>query len=369
MGVYARKDSKFWYLHLEGTTVRENTKIPIAAPTDEERKANRKLAEKAYNARMGDLAREHYALPATKQAKSFAVFASWYQQFELPKHRGAERELEILPRLVGAFGRYELKAITRALVDEWIQRRLRTPHTVGKRTFPAPSASTVNREIDVLKSVLQAAVPAYLAVSPLFGMKRLRVATPKRRLMSAAEEAKLLAALPLDGQAIVLLGLDPLIRLGDILDLRRRDDHGDRVWIADPKAGGGFDVPISKRVRAALDTHYYSTRELEPADFIFRRRRLAKTERDRRGSIRQMLEAACLEAGIPYGRAAGGLTFHWATRRTGATRMLTRGVDPGTVQKVGRWKSAQVVLGIYHELIDDRAREAVEAVGPKAEKP
>ena len=42
--------------------------------------------------------------------------------------------------------------------------------------------------------------------------------------------------------------------------------------------------------------------------------------------------------------------------------MLTRGVDIGTVPKVGAWKDPTTVLGIYHELIDDVARAAVELV-------
>jgi hypothetical protein len=77
------------------------------------------------------------------------------------------------------------------------------------------------------------------------------------------------------------------------------------------------------------------------------------------------IDGDCFKAGVPYGRAAGGLTFHWATRRTGATRMLTRRIDPGTVQKVGRWKTAAVVLRIYHELLDDQAQRAVESVSQK----
>ena len=84
-----------------------------------------------------------------------------------------------------------------------------------------------------------------------------------------------------------------------------------------------------------------------------------------------MLKRACLKAGIPYGRKAGGITFHWATRRTGATRMLQRGVDLKTVQAIGHWKSADVVLDIYAETTSRAARQAVELVGslPKRSRP
>jgi len=152
--------------------------------------------------------------------------------------------------------------------------------------------------------------------------------------------------------------------MGDVLDIRRRDDRGTHLWIADPKAGGGFQVPVSIRARAALDA-WYDVRNLEPRDYVFARRRLAETESDRRNGMRQMLKRYCRLANVPYGRKLGGLTFHWSTRRTGLTRMLTRGVDLGTAQKIGRWKTADVVLSAYHELIDDEAQKAVDAVGPR----
>ena len=75
-----------------------------------------------------------------------------------------------------------------------------------------------------------------------------------------------------------------------------------------------------------------------------------------------MLQTACARAGLPYGRKAGGITFHWATRRTGATRMIRRKVDLKTVQAIGHWKTADVVLDIYTEAHPKAARAAVELV-------
>lgn len=368
MSIFTRPDSPFWYYRCEGTTIRVNTKIPVDAPTEEQRKRNKQTAQLLYNARMGDLARDRHDLPSSTQpapAATFTELAAWYAQHELPKHRGAEREREILPRLVERFGPMAAESITPPVVDEWITHRRKERRRVRGRIFQPPSTSTINREIDVLKGVLQAGVPTHYETSPLFGMKRLRAATPQRRLMSAEEEARLLAVLPVEDKAFVLVGLDALVRLGDILDIRRRDDRGDAIWIADPKAGGGFPVPVSSRLRAALDAVYAATSP-KADDYVFASRRVAKTDRDRRNGIRQMLEYACARAGLDYGRSRGGLTFHWATRRTGATRMLTSGVDPGTVQKVGRWKTASMVLDVYHELIDEKARAAVESVGREA---
>lgn len=366
MGVYTRADSKFFWLHLERTGqpgIKQRTSIRCDAPDAWQRKQNRQLAEQLYHVRMSALARGELEGPV-KATITFEKFAAWYEQHVLPKHRGQERERQILPRLVRDFGAYDLTQISKKLVTEWQTRRLATPTAIAakKRTKARTvrvTANTVNRETDVLKSVLQAAVPEYLEASPLYGMKRLHTLTPKRRLLEPDEEARILRAMSPADRALFLLGSDSLVRLGDILDIKREDDRGDRIWIRDPKTGGGFEVPISTRTRKALD----KIRD-DGSGYYFSLRRRAETEANRRTAVRHMLERACKAAKppVPYGRVRDGITFHWATRRTGATRMIHAGIDLGTVQKVGRWAQPDVVLGIYHELIDERARAAVEAV-------
>ena len=67
---------------------------------------------------------------------------------------------------------------------------------------------------------------------------------------------------------------------------------------------------------------------------------------------------------MPYGRARQGLTFHWSTRRTGATRMIRALGERAiaTTQRVGNWKHPHVLIGICQETTTDEMREAVEAV-------
>src|SRR5205823_5171724 len=71
---------------------------------------------------------------------------------------------------------------------------------------------------------------------PIAGMRRLRAIPPQRRLMTAAEEQQLLAVGDAQDRAILILGRDTLVRLGDLLDLQRRDRRGPWLYIADPKA-------------------------------------------------------------------------------------------------------------------------------------
>ena len=84
-----------------------------------------------------------------------------------------------------------------------------------------------------------------------------------------------------------------------------------------------------------------------------------------------VLRRACAKAGVPYGRARRGLTFHWATRRTGTTRMLRHGGEGAiaAVQRIGGWRSANVPLTIYREVATSEMKALVELVGQKVRVP
>jgi hypothetical protein len=378
MGVYKRADSPVYWLLLDGyrtktgSPLREKTKIRHDAKTHQQRNDNLALAKQAYHERMTALARGEDEAASTTMP-TFAERAAWFEAHILPHRKGKEREARLVPKLVAVLGALRLSDITRTVVTElWITPRLLTP-TVYRRSPKARAQTftagprTVNREVALVKAIMQTAVPEFLEVSPLYGMPELPTTTPKRRLMTEDEEKRLLKVMAVDDKALFLLALDSLVRLTDLLDLTRGNDHGATLYIADPKSGGGFEVPVSTRARTALNAHYAKLPKMMPTAYVFARRRVAKTERDRRREIQKALAKYCAASvpPVPYGRATGGIVFHWATRRTGLTRMLTRGVDLGTAQKVGQWKTPDVVLGVYHELIDEVAHAAVNVVGRK----
>lgn len=298
---------------------------------------------------MGALAKQIHHLSQRPEAIRFRDYATTYSRDVLSHHRGYSREQEIIKTLTAAFGSLTLPEIDRECVQAWITTRRK-----------AVAARTVNREVAVLKPMLRAAVPKYLQSYPLTGLKRLATVAPKRRLLMPAEEARLLKHLRrADDRAILLVGLDTLTRLGDILDLRWEDDHGKTLYIRDPKdptASRPYEVPISKRLRAALNALP------EGGAYIFPKRRTAANPRAWGRVFRVALAAACKAARIDYGRKVGGITFHWATRRTGATRMLQRGAELKAVQAIGNWKRPDVMLEIYAEASSKAARQAVELV-------
>lgn len=350
MGIFSRPDSPWWWLYLETAPVRqrkERTAIKIGI-TSTQRRDNRRSAEQVYHQRMTELAAKIHRLPIEPDAMLFWTYATTYSRDVLSHHRGYEREQEIVKTLLAAFGPLPLPALDKERVQAWMTMRRK-----------AVSGSTVNREVAVLKPMLRAAVPKYLAAYPLAGLKKLPTIPPKRRLMTPAEEAKILKYLRPDDQAILLMGTDALVRLGDILDLRREDDHGRTLYIRDPKdpkQSRPYEVPVSRRLRAALDALPQS------GPYVFPNRRTAATPHNRARAVRMALQAACIAARIDYGRKKGGITFHWATRRTGATRMLQRGAELKAVQAIGHWKRPDVMLEIYAEASSRAARRAVELV-------
>jgi integrase len=343
MGVYARPDSKFWWIRLEGTNRRQATDILVGG-TAAQRHDSRKLADALYHQQMNAHAARLYRLPTATPAIRFDKYAETYKTDVIAQRRGSDREGWALKTLVADFGSEILSTIDQDRVRAYIKRRRLTV-----------SAATVNREVGLLKTMLRDAVPKYLAVNPLAGMSQLKVIKPRRRLMTSADEKKLLAVGDAYDRAILIVGVDTMLRLGDLLDLERADRSGPWLFVRDPKGGEPFEVALTPRAMKALaaipgkDRYYFSK---------FRR---AEKPRDWPGSVRQRLERMCEEADIPYGKKAGGITFHWATRRTGATRLLVkRRVSVPVVQRLGNWKTPDVLLEIYAEA--DR-KDLLAAVG------
>jgi hypothetical protein len=67
--------------------------------------------------------------------------------------------------------------------------------------------------------------------------------------------------------------------------------------------------------------------------------------------VRQRLKYLCKLAKLPYGRAKNGITFHWGTRRSGATDLLVKKkIALPIVQQQGNWKTPHVLLEIYSEV-------------------
>lgn len=363
MGIYRRKDSPFWWMALERPGQRpilKSTKVLVTGASPGQTDTNRVLARAIYTAEMGDLARGRHQLAVDRPTIRFSAFADWYRDHVSAKKRTHARERSALETLKDAFRGLWLQQVDKDRVREWMTDRVRVV---------APG--TVNRELDVLKHLMTEAVPKYLAVSPLIGVRRLRAPTNEPRILSRDEETRLLAAVDLEDRAVILCGLDTLMRLGDVVRLKRAHDHGTHLTVVDPKVRP-YKVPVSSRLRAALDAlpkgsdWYFPKHHRKKHAYGATATKRHRANRPNTGepaavhSIQRMFAAACQLAQIPCGRDVDGLTFH-CLRHTGATRLLEAGVDLRSVMAIGGWHDIRSVLRYTRPT--NVTQQAVEAIG------
>lgn len=354
MGLYRRKGSPFWWMWLEppvgGTPTRESTKIRHDGPTPEIRKRQQQLAEQVYHRRLVEFQQSAAGL-APRPSIAFDAYAQWYADHVCATHGSVARERSAIKRLRAWFGSRSLNQIDREAVIEWRTARL------AEKVAP----STADRELDVLKAILASAVPKYLPASPIAGLKRHRETVQAKyrrpRILSHDEEARLLKAArdPVE-YAIVVLALDTLMRLSDVRTLRRDRDYGTVIHVEAPKVQP-YDVPVSRRLRKALDAL--------PADgpYYFPRRWSGPESALSPNTIWRIFKRLCEAAKVPFGRKNRGMTFH-GLRHTGTTRLLEAGTNPVAVRDIGGWLSIRQ-LDRYGRSSEETRRKAVELIGRK----
>jgi len=112
MSVMTRPKSPFLWLWIPGAPAGVNpfnTKIQIG-DNKEQRRLNMQAAKDILAARELELRKRENGLPEPElppDAHPFSTLAARYAEEEIPGHRGAYREIPILPRFVAAFGRPE----------------------------------------------------------------------------------------------------------------------------------------------------------------------------------------------------------------------------------------------------------------------
>ena len=217
-----------------------------------------------------------------------------------------------------AFGSRRLRSITYGDIERFRAARIRCPTIHYKQR----SLATVNRELSMLRRVLNVAVRnGWLLRSPIVGAKSLIAPgdeTPRQRVLTREEEIRLLMAC--DGpreylKPIIITAIDTGMRRGEILSLRWSDlDFSQRiinVRAFNTKTMRARQTAMTERVFEAL-----SGLGVEPDAFVFRT-----------GSIKKAFDTAKRRAGIH------DLHFH-DLRATAATRMIQVGIPLAEVARV-----------------------------------
>jgi integrase len=195
MGIYTRKDSKYWWLCLERPGMkasRRPTKILVNASTPAQTKENRRIAEFEYHETMRGNAEQRLGLtppPAPTNAPNLRTFLeSTYGPWLAATHGASSvetrRRLDSL--FVPVLGHLPLNRITPGDVEEWRAARLLTV-----------SSHTADRDLNALRGLLSRALEwRVIATSPLAGLRVPKTPhTEIVRYLSPDEEARLLQAL------------------------------------------------------------------------------------------------------------------------------------------------------------------------------
>lgn len=349
MGLYRRPDSDFWWYRLEGTKIRRSTGIPHTGSSPRQSADLERQALDLYV-----VAKAHHAkiaaglVPQGKPPITFRAYADWYETHVLAHRRSADKGRSMLRRLVLGFGPCLLTAIDKARVREWM--------TARRATGIKPA--TVNRELDVLKAMLQEAVPKYLDASPLGEVRRFRVPEAERRILTLEEETRLLDAADPEMAALIITAIDTLLRLSSVVQLQWPQVKADSIVPLNAKVSHDA-VPITSRMRDALKPLRAETGYVFPS---FHRHRTGGATAAKNKVIRRF-EDLCQRAHVPHGRDQDGVTFH-CLRHTGASRALQRGASLRSVMKLGGWKDIRSVLRYLHAS-DVDVRLAAESIGAR----
>ena len=203
--------------------------------------------------------------------------------------------------------------------------------------------STINRDLRTLSAMLRKARPDFNFPRGVFAPEEERI-----RWLTAQEEVALFAALPGRVGDIARLAAITLMRLSEILKLRRQDvDLGNRL-LRLPRAKTGPRPVILSHEATAIVAKYLGQHDRE---WVFPN-----------------------PDGRPYSRAHVSRVFRLATRRLnlidfhfhdlrhhGATKALNAGYTAPIVMALGGWKTERMMRR-YAVVTDPTLRRAAEAV-------
>ena len=259
-------------------------------------------------------------------------------------HTSYVRDQSLSDHLLKFFGDERLlRDITPKLIAEY----------KSKRREEQAAAKTVNSELALLSHAFKRAVAEWewTDKNPVIGVSRERVDNHIERWLTLQEEKALLDASPDWLQEIILFAINTGLRQSEILDLEwpRVDLFRRTITLLKQKNKSVDTLPVNARALEVL-TARAKVRSLV-SDFVF-----ANNEGKRRDA-RNLLRAFYIardEAGITNFR------FH-DLRHTFATRLVQAGVDVYTVQKLGRWKTIQMVMRYAHHY-PESLRPGIEAL-------
>ena len=240
------------------------------------------------------------------------------------------RDLSLAAHLREAFGPKSLEEIS----PKWIVAYK------SQRRQEGAASRTINLELSLMRHAFNKALKEYEWVdkNPVAQVSHERVTLTMERWLREDEEERLLACSPSWLRDVIVFAINTGLRQGEILNLQwpRVDMFRKAITIVEQKNQAIDTLPLNRK---ALEVIIRRTK-LRPNASAYVFSTSTGTKHNARNLLRRFYQA-CQEADVQSCR------FH-DLRHTFATRLIQRGVDLYTVEKLGRWKSLSMVQRYAH---------------------
>lgn len=313
---------------------------------------DRKLAIRIFDKLKGDIAEGKWFEKLPGDSYKFKDLMDKYMTEYSAVNKAAssyKRDKSIVTQLKSYFGEKYLTELTPAMISDY----------KVKRRSDGVSSRTINYELITMSHAFNLAIREWGLANenPVSKVKKDRVTNKIERWLTSEEETNLLKESPKWLQDIIIFAIHTGLRQSEILDLKwsQVDMKRRTVTIHEQKNRCIDTLPLNETAMTVLKNRHNPELPLE--GYVF-----PNTLGDRKGN-RLLLKAfyvALKKANISNFR------FH-DLRHTFATRLIRKGADLYTVQKLGRWKTVTMVQRYAHHHTES-LRAAIEMMDD-VEKP
>jgi integrase len=281
------------------------------------------------------------------EAKPDKLFENFIVETFLPYSEANKRsfrgDVSVCRVMVKSFKNKTLRQLTPPVIESFKQELLSTPTWHGKQR----SFATVNYYLRILSKIFSMALDAEIVESnPCRRVKKLKFDNQRTRVLSRAEESKLMTALGANRlvQQIVTFALHTGMRRGEIFSLEWKDVDFERrvILVQQSKSDKKRIIPMNATLSEMLQNTVRRGDSVFPSPLTGGR--LDNIKR----SFNRALKAADIE----------GLKFH-DLRHTAATRMADAGADAFTLMKILGHSDIRMTSRYTHAT-DTALRRAVE---------
>lgn len=292
---------------------------------------NRRKAEQVEIKRHGEVI-DHGTGILRRQAPRLAAHLADYLEWARNDHPASTDMIDarILPTLLDVVGNKPIDKVSPFDIERWRNARVKTPIR-GGRTL---GRSSVNRELIVVRGCFSKAVEwKRLTESPVDGIEPWETDDTAIRVLTAEERVIVLTQLPPLHAMLCRVTLEALLRLSEVLGLRR-EDLGPASLQRRLKGGKVQTIPVTSGLIADLRLWLKTPHQVH----VF-----GDPPPDSHATSAAMTEAF-RAVGLPH-------IHHHIMRHTGVTDMLEDGVNPRAIQEYAGWTTLRM-LGRYGHLRD-----------------